>query len=36
MTITRYTRRSPVFSPWLELEDMSDPPQPALQRARHR
>lgn len=23
MTITRYTRRSPVLSPWLELEDMS-------------
>jgi len=23
MSITRYTRRSPVFSPWLELEDMS-------------
>ena len=23
MAITRYTRRSPVFSPWLELEDMS-------------
>ena len=24
MTITRYTRRSPVLSPWLELENMSD------------
>ena len=24
MTITRYTRRSPVLSPWLELEDMSE------------
>ena len=24
MTITRYTRRSPVLSPWLELEDMTD------------
>ena len=24
MTITRYTRRSPVVSPWLELEDMTD------------
>ena len=23
MTITRYTRRSPVLSPWLELEDMN-------------
>ena len=23
MAISRYTRRSPVFSPWLELEDMS-------------
>ena len=23
MTITRYTRRSPVLSPWLELEDMT-------------
>jgi HSP20 family protein len=23
MAITRYTRRSPVFSPWAELEDMS-------------
>ena len=23
MTITRYTRRSPVLSPWVELEDMS-------------
>jgi len=24
MTITRYTRRSPVLSPWGELEDMTD------------
>lgn len=24
MNITRYTRRSPVLSPWLELESMSD------------
>ena len=24
MTITRYNRRSPVVSPWLELEDMTD------------
>ena len=23
MAITRYTRRSPIFSPWAELEDMS-------------
>lgn len=23
MALARYTRRSPVFSPWLELEDMS-------------